>query len=80
MTARIQTSPRGFAWPHAATLIAGATWLPPVLHAPFDAARAAYSASVNAGLVPSSQIAAARFERDLSALERATLGFAARSR
>lgn len=52
----------------------GSDWLA----LPFDMAREQYAKSVRAGLVERSLIASARFERTLSALEQASLGFLAR--
>jgi hypothetical protein len=49
-----------------------------VLALPFDMAREQYAKSVRAGLLERSIIASARFERTLSAMEQATLGFMAR--
>lgn len=45
-----------------------------ILHLPFDLARANYARAVRFGLLQSSLLKSARFERDLGAVERLALG------
>lgn len=45
-----------------------------ILRLPFDLARDNYARAVRFGLLPSSLLSSARFERDLGAAERLTLG------